>query len=409
MPSGPEAAGVAAIIVDYGHTPRWATRCAACGAAAYGRCRRSSSPTIPAAPPGRWRRRPTPTALVLEPGTNTGFAGGCNAGAAAARADADVAPVPEPGRARSSRTRSARSLAVTAARPATGAVGAQVLLPDGRANAGHNPVHPSGLAWAGGLYEPAEDGPDRPALALSGAALLVRRDVFDALGGFCAPLLHVPRGRRAVLARRASPAGTCASARGPASATPTRSTTRPAKWRHLERNRAWLVLSAYERRTLLALAPLLAATELGDRRLGRARRLVAREGSPPTATSGTRGAWLRGRRAEVQRLRTRDDGAVLDLLAPRVVEPAPRRPGRAPRQPGAGRLPGRSCVRDAATRGDGGSRTPRARGPPARPGSAAAAAPAARARTRAAGTSTSQSGCRSGRPAAGTARSSSRP
>jgi GT2 family glycosyltransferase len=256
-----------------------------------------------------------PTLVV--PAENTGFAGGCNAGAAAAapsdwllflNPDAEA----EPGCL-------AELLAVATARSDTGAIGAQLLLPDGRTNAGHNRVHPSGLVWAGRLYEPAESGPDRPALALSGAGLLVRRDVFDALGGFCAR--YFTYHEDAELCWRVRLAGWdvrfCPAARirhdyafdG-----------KHAKWRHLERNRHWLVLSAYEGRTLAALVPLLAATEAG------VLASALRNGWWPDKRAAygdlwRERRWLRDRRRAVQALRREPDAAVWPRLSRRIDSP----------------------------------------------------------------------------------------
>src|SRR3954454_22945252 len=64
--------------------------------------------------------------------------------------------------------------------------GAQVLLPDGETvNAGDNPVHLCGLSWSGRYLEPREDGPPRDVAAVSGAASMIRTDVFRGLGGHC--------------------------------------------------------------------------------------------------------------------------------------------------------------------------------------------------------------------------------
>ncbi len=318
MPASNEAAGVAAIIVDYGHE---ATLGDTLRSLRQSRVRPLQTIVVANHPDGRAQpvaAAADPAALVVGHVANTGFAGGCNAGAAAARPDAGWLLFLNPD-ATLEPDALGELLAVAARRPETGAVGAQLLLPDGRANAGDNPVHPSGLAWAGGLYEPAEDGPDRPTLAVSGAALLVRRGVFDAVGGFCAR--YFTYHEDVELCWRVRLAGWdvrfCPRARvrhayafdGKA-----------AKWRHLERNRAWLVLSAYERRTLLALAPLLAATEIGIAAS------AARNGWWLDKLAAYRElwaarSWLAGRRAEVQRLRMRGDDAVLDLIAPRVSSP----------------------------------------------------------------------------------------
>lgn len=140
-------------------------------------------------------------------------------------------------------------------------VGAQVLLPDGaRTNAGDNPVHLTGLSWAGRYLEPREDGPPRDVLVVSGAAMLIRADAFRALRGFPPGffLYHEDvdlgwrtnlSGARVRFCPRAIVSHDYEFAKG------------DTKWFWLERNRLWTVLSLYEARTLLLLAPLLAATE----------------------------------------------------------------------------------------------------------------------------------------------------
>jgi GT2 family glycosyltransferase len=145
--------------------------------------------------------------------------------------------------------------------PDVAVVGAQVLLPDGeRVNGGDNPVHLTGLSWAGRYLEPREEGPARDTLVVSGAALMVRRDVFRALRGFPPGFFlyqeDVDLGWRANAAGwrvRFCPAATVRHdytfAKG------------GGKWFWLERNRLWTVLTGFEARTLLVLAPLLIATE----------------------------------------------------------------------------------------------------------------------------------------------------
>jgi GT2 family glycosyltransferase len=256
-------------------------------------------------------------ATVVLPTANTGFAGGCNAGATAAgpadwllflNPDAEAEP-----------DCVAQLLAVADAHPGAGALGAQVLLPDGRTNAGANGAHASGLSWAGRLGEAAESGPDRPALALSGAALLVRRDVFDALGGFCARYFTYHEDLE--LCWRTRLAGHdvrfCPRARvrheyafG----------DKPGKWRYLERNRAWVVLSAYEARTLVALLPVLAATEAGVL-LAAVRGGWWREKAAAYRELWAARAWLAGRRRAVQRTRVAGDAAILPLLDRRIATP----------------------------------------------------------------------------------------
>ena len=216
----------------------------------------------------------------------------------------------------------------------------------------------------------------------------MRRDVFDAVGGFCAR--YFTYHEDVELCWRVRLAGWdvrfCPRARvrhayafdGKA-----------AKWRHLERNRAWLVLSAYERRTLLALAPLLAATELGIAASAAAQRLVADKLAAYRELWAARG-WLAGRGR-------RCSGCGCETTTPcstcsrRAFEPAPRRPGRAPREPAAGRLPA-ARAGDAATPAGAGSRTRLGRGPPARPVARPAAAPRPARASACSGTSTSHAG-----------------
>jgi GT2 family glycosyltransferase len=198
-----------------------------------------------------------PGATMLRPGANIGFTGGCNLAAEHAtqpwlfllNPDAKAAP-------------DCIERLLAAADAQTAIVGAQVLLPDGRVNAGDNPVHVTGLSWSGRYLEPAEHGPPRDAAAVSGAALMVRAEQFRALGGHCpAFFLYVDDTELAWRARLAGwrvvfvPAATVrheyAFDKG------------PRKWQYLEHNRLWMVLSNYSVRTLIVLAPLLLAAEAG--------------------------------------------------------------------------------------------------------------------------------------------------
>ena len=56
-------------------------------------------------------------------------------------------------------------------------------------NSAGNPVHFSGLSWAGGLGDPPRVTPSRSDVAsATGAATAVRADRFAELGGFCEPM-----------------------------------------------------------------------------------------------------------------------------------------------------------------------------------------------------------------------------
>jgi GT2 family glycosyltransferase len=194
---------------------------------------------------------------VLHPGGNLGYPNSCNVAAAAAsqpwlfflNPDAEAAP-------------DCLERLLAAADERTAIVGAQVLLPDGRVNAGDNPVHVTGLSWSGRYLEPAEHGPPRETAAVSGAGLITRTEVFRELGGHCpAFFLYVDDtdmawrarlgGWRVVFCPEATISHDYEFDKG------------PSKWQYLEHNRLWMVLSNYSALTLALLAPLLLAAEAG--------------------------------------------------------------------------------------------------------------------------------------------------
>jgi GT2 family glycosyltransferase len=118
---------------------------------------------------------------VLSPAGNAGYVRACNRAASEARGRWLLFLNPDAPAERDCLAR----LRAAAEEPDVAVVGAQVLLPGGeRVNAGDNPVHLSGLCWSGRYGEPRERGLARDVLAVSGAALMVRADVFAALGGF---------------------------------------------------------------------------------------------------------------------------------------------------------------------------------------------------------------------------------
>ena len=127
-----------------------------------------------------------PAVTVVDPGENLGFAGGCNLGARHATGDflafvnGDAVVRPD-------------TLAhlVSALRDDVGLATASVRLydePDVINSAG-NPVHFTGLSWAGGLGQQATAyAVEREVASASGAAMACRRERFAALGGFCEPM-----------------------------------------------------------------------------------------------------------------------------------------------------------------------------------------------------------------------------
>jgi GT2 family glycosyltransferase len=142
-----------------------------------------------------------------------------------------------------------------------GAVGAQVLLPDGAVNAGDNPLHMNGVSWAGRYGEQAERGLPREVAVASGAAVMVRRSAWNEVGGMSSNyfLYHDD----VDLALRLRICGWSVLFQPGAHVQHDYEFEKGrAKWFFLERNRAWTVLTVYSLQTLLLLTPLLAATEV---------------------------------------------------------------------------------------------------------------------------------------------------
>jgi GT2 family glycosyltransferase len=197
-----------------------------------------------------------PRVRLLHSGSNLGYTRACNKAAHEARGEWLFFLNPDahadPGCLRTM---------LQAADDMTGVVGAQVLLPDGRTNAGDNPLHISGLAWSGGLGEPREHGAPRTVATVSGAALLARTRVFRELGGMCDRFFLYQddvdlcwRMRlaswRVLFCPEAIAWHDYEFERG------------ERKWYWLERNRLWSVLSNYSVLSLLLLGPLLLGTEM---------------------------------------------------------------------------------------------------------------------------------------------------
>jgi GT2 family glycosyltransferase len=202
-----------------------------------------------------------PRARLIQTGRNAGFAAACNEGAAAASGELlvilnpDAAPLPGFGEAIRrpwvERRGWAAWQALIAARGAT------------EVNSAGNPVHFTGLVWAGGHGEPiAAAPPAGEVTALSGACLAIPRATWEREGGFPAPffLYHedVDLSLRLRLGGGAlgiEPAAVVDhdyefdGGGGP-------------KWRWLERNRWAFLIRVYPTGLLALVAPALLATEL---------------------------------------------------------------------------------------------------------------------------------------------------
>jgi len=201
-----------------------------------------------------------PAARLLQLGHNAGFAAGCNAAAAVAKGDLlvilnpDAAPRPGFGEA--------------IRRPwveRRGWDAWQALVADGsgaRINSAGNPVHFTGIVWAGGHGLPLAAAPPAGEVpALSGACLAIPRRTWEALGGFPEPffLYHEDVDLSLRLRLRGGAVGI-----EPAAVVDHdyEFGAREQKWRWLERNRWAFLIRVYPASLLALLAPALLATEL---------------------------------------------------------------------------------------------------------------------------------------------------
>jgi GT2 family glycosyltransferase len=201
-----------------------------------------------------------PSARLVEPGRNLGFAAGCNAGAAVARGDLlvilnpDAAPLPGFGEAIRRPWAQER-----------GWVAWQGLVADKGAteiNSAGNPVHFTGIVWAGGHGRPLADAPAaQEVTSLSGACLAIPRREWEAVGGF--PERFFLYHEDVDLSLRLRLRG------GALGIEPTAVVdhdyefgARALKWRWLERNRWAFLIRVYPAPLLVLLAPALIATEL---------------------------------------------------------------------------------------------------------------------------------------------------
>jgi GT2 family glycosyltransferase len=202
-----------------------------------------------------------PGARVLRAGRNLGFAGGCNAGAAEANGDLlvilnpDAAPLPGFGEAIRRPWLQSRGWAAW-----------QALIADSGAteiNSAGNPVHFTGIVWAGGHGRPIAEAPPAPAEvpALSGACLAIPLRTWREVGGFPEPffLYHEDVDISLRLRLRGGTLGI-----EPAAVVDHdyEFGAREHKWRWLERNRLAFLIRAYPASLLILLAPALLATEL---------------------------------------------------------------------------------------------------------------------------------------------------
>jgi GT2 family glycosyltransferase len=201
-----------------------------------------------------------PRVRAVRPGRNLGFAAGCNAGAAGATSDL-VAFVNQD--AVVERT-SLAALAQVASRPDVGVATGSVRLAEDpeRINSAGNDVHFLGFSWAGGFRQPATAyASERQVTAASGTALVLRRTLWEELGGFAEP--YFAYYEDAELSLRCWQRG-LSVVYVPGGVVEHRYEFSRSKQKYylLERNRLLFVLTLFETRTLALLAPALVLAEM---------------------------------------------------------------------------------------------------------------------------------------------------
>ncbi|HEX4669734.1 MAG TPA: glycosyltransferase family 2 protein [Solirubrobacterales bacterium] len=201
-----------------------------------------------------------PRARVLRSGRNLGFAAGCNAGAAVASGDLlvilnpDAAPLPGFGEAIRRPWLRGRGWAAWQA----------LVAQEGgtRINSAGNPLHFTGISWAGGHGRPIAEAPPAGAVTgLSGACLAIPLATWREIGGFPeryflyhedVDLSHQLRLRGGTLGIEPAAVVDHDYEFG----------AREHKWRWLERNRLAFLVRVYPAPLLVLLAPALLVTEL---------------------------------------------------------------------------------------------------------------------------------------------------
>lgn len=205
-------------------------------------------------------RELAPDVRVVAMGRNAGFAGGCNAGAEAASGDLLVIlnpdAVPQPGFGEAIRRpwREGRGWAAWQALVASG---------DGTSiNSAGNPIHFTGIVWAGRHGEPLS-GVEEPAevAALSGACLAIPLAHWRRAGGF-PPEFFMYHEDVDLSVRLRSAGGTLGIEPSAVVAHDYEFSANEGKWLWLERNRLAFIIRTYPGSLLVLLAPALLATEV---------------------------------------------------------------------------------------------------------------------------------------------------
>lgn len=266
-----------------------------------------------------------PAALLLRMDENLGFAAGCRAGAETARAPLLLFLNPdatlEPGALAALRH-------VASDRPDWGAWQAAVTLPDGTLNSGGGVVHFLGLAWAGRLGEPCDVIGEEPTEVgfASGAAMVVRRSLWEELGGFDEAFFMYAEDVDLSLRIRLAGRGVGVVPR--ARVVHDYEFDKGArKWFLLERNRWWMILATYPLPLLIAVLPGLVLTELVLMAAAASGGWLPEKLRAQRAVLASLPRTLHRRRA-VQRMAAADPRAFADALSWEMSNPYLGRAGR---------------------------------------------------------------------------------
>jgi GT2 family glycosyltransferase len=261
---------------------------------------------------------------VITPGRNLGFDEACNVGVAAGTGDFialvnfDAVVRPD----------ALARLAAVAGDTNVGIATASLRLDDNPElmNSAGNEVHFLGYSWCGGLNEPAsQHAVPRDVASASGAAMVMRRAVWDQLGGFAPeyfmyyedPELSLRcwrAGLRVVFVPDAVVVHRYEFGRN------------PEKMYLVERNRLIAMFTLLERRTLALLLPVMIGVELAMLAL------AAQQGWGGAKVRGwwwllRHREWVRARRAALADERVVRDAVFAPLLATRLTQGSMEVPG----------------------------------------------------------------------------------
>jgi GT2 family glycosyltransferase len=203
-----------------------------------------------------------PRAKLVRMGRNAGFAGGCNAGAEEAAGDLlvvlnpDAAPRPGWGEAIRLPWREGRGWSAWQALVAE-AGGTEI-------NSAGNPVHFTGIVWAGRHGEPIAAAPREPAEVpvLSGACLAIPLATWRRAGGFAERFFMYHEDVDLSFRLRLEGGTVGIEPRAVVEHDYEFGASAGHKWRWLERNRLAFLVRDYPAALLALLAPALLATEL---------------------------------------------------------------------------------------------------------------------------------------------------